>query len=404
MSAHIALSMELSGENLFAAHALLPTGWARDVCCVIDGSGRLASIEPDRRPSADVDSRVGVLVAAPTNLHSHSFQRAMAGMTEARGSMHGDSFWTWRQTMYRFLDTLTPADVEAIAAQVQVEMLEAGYAAVAEFHYLHHAPGGDRYSAVAEMSERVVSAAAQTGIGLTLLPVLYQFGGCDRRPLTRPQSRFGTTPDEYARLFDAARAAVSRLPDDAVIGVAPHSLRAVDDDGLKAAVEIGRGSPLHLHIAEQPAEIDEVLRVKGQRPVQWLLSEHAVGANWCLVHATHMHPEETTQLAESGAVVGLCPVTEANLGDGIFDGVRYIEAKGRFGVGSDSNIRISLAEELRALEYSQRLRFLRRARSWRGPNDRRGGGCSRAWRPAARRRRGGTRGPCGLVCVQICWR
>lgn len=263
--------------------------------------------------------------------------------------------------MYRFLDQLTPDHIEAITAFVQMEMLEAGYAAVAEFHYLHHQPDGTPYDNVAELSARICAAASDTGIGLTLLPVLYEHGGCDGRALGAGQKRFGNTPDKYASLHQAAAKAAEALPDDTIVGVAPHSLRAVSRDGLKFANWLATNSPVHMHLAEQVAEVEEVEAAWGKRPVDWLLSNHKVDERWCLIHCTQMTPDETAALAATGAVAGLCPITESSLGDGIFDGVRYVDAGGRFGVGSDSNIRISLAEELRTLEYSQRLRDKGRA-------------------------------------------
>lgn len=340
---------------IHADWALLPGGWARDVVLRVEG-GRIAALGEGATRGAQ---RVGCLLPAPVNLHSHTFQRAMAGMTERR-SAGQDSFWTWRSLMYRFLDRLTPEDVEAIAAQVMVEMAEAGFAAVAEFHYLHHQPGGVPYSGLAEMSERIVNAAAETRFGLTLLPVLYQRGGCDGRALGPGQVRFGNDPERFAQIWQGAAQAVERLP-DGVTGVAPHSLRAVDLAGLRMAEAIAPDAPIHIHLAEQVAEVEEVFAAMGARPVEWLLANTGVDGRWCPIHCTQMTAAETVALARSGAVAGLCPITEANLGDGIFDGVRYLGAGGRWGVGSDSNVRISLAEELRLLEYSQRLRDRGRA-------------------------------------------
>ena len=333
---------------LFAQAALLPEGWARDVRVEV-ANGRIVAVTQGAQAQG---IRLGCLLPAPVNLHSHAFQRAMAGMTERRGPTP-DSFWTWRTLMYRFLDHLTPDDVQAIAAFVQVEMLEAGFAGVAEFHYLHHQPGGAAYDDLAEMAGRIVAAANQTGIGLTLLPVLYQQGGCDGRALAAGQLRFGNDFDRFGQMWQGA--ATHATGADMVVGVAPHSLRAVSAKGLQAVVELAPKAPVHLHIAEQIAEVDEVFAHLGARPVNWLLANMDVDARWCLIHATQMQPAETVGLAATGAVAGLCPITEANLGDGIFDGVRWLGARGRFGVGSDSNVRISLTEELRLLEYSQRL-------------------------------------------------
>lgn len=344
---------------IWAEQALLAQGWADRVAVDVEG-GRILAVQTgvDPRPG---DLRTGILLPSPANLHSHAFQRAMAGLTEARGPDPRDSFWTWRQLMYRFLDHLTPDDVQAIAAFVQMQMLEAGYASVVEFHYLHHGPGGTPYADLGEMSGRIAAAAAKTGIGLTLAPVLYQVGGCDGRALQGGQLRFGNDLDRYAQLLDGAGRTLAGLPADARIAVAPHSLRAVSRDGLRAAVDLRPDAPFHLHIAEQTAEVDEVSAHYGTRPVEWLLNHAPVDSRWCLVHATQMTRAETLGLAASGAVAGLCPITESSLGDGIFDGVAYAQAGGRFGVGSDSNIRIALAEELRTLEYSQRLRDRGRA-------------------------------------------
>ena len=333
---------------IHAKTALLPQGWAQDVAVTVQ-DGRIVAVE-----TGVAGAGVDCLLPAMVNLHSHAFQRAMAGMTEARGAGQ-DSFWTWRTLMYRFLDRLTPDDVQAIAAMVMLEMAEAGYAAVAEFHYLHHGVGGVVYDDLAEMSGRIAAAAAETGLGLTHLPVLYERGGCDGRALTTGQLRFGNDPDRFARLWQGAQAALKGLPADTVLGVAPHSLRAASAEGIRAAAGLSPDTPIHIHVAEQVAEVTEVLGATGARPVQWLLENTDLNARWCLIHATQMEAFETEGMAKSGAVAGLCPITEANLGDGIFDGVRFRAAGGRFGVGSDSNVRISLSEELRLLEYSQRL-------------------------------------------------
>ena len=342
--------------HLHAAEALLPEGWARDVRITLGPDGRIAAV--GQGPAAPGDHRAGVLVPAPANSHSHAFQRAMAGLSERRGAGE-DSFWTWRALMYRFLETITPAQVEAIAAFVQMQMLEAGFGSTVEFHYLHHAPGGQPYADLGEMSARIAAAAATSGMGLTLLPVLYRFGGCDRRALAGGQLRFGNDPDRYARLVEAAARALALLP-DARLGVAPHSLRAVapEDFGPLAALTDG---PIHMHLAEQIPEVDEVRAAYGARPVEWALDHLDLSPRWCLIHLTQMTPAETEGLARTGAVAGLCPLTEASLGDGIFDGVRWMGAGGAISLGSDSNIRISLAEELRQLETSQRLRDHSRA-------------------------------------------
>ena len=343
--------------TLWAEWALLPTGWARDVAVeLVDG--RVSRVTPDSDP---VGERVGILLPAPANAHSHAFQRAMAGLTERRGPNPNDSFWTWRQLMFRFLDRLDPDQIEAIAAFVQMEMLEAGYGCNVEFHYLHHAPGGVPYADLAETSTRIVAAAETSGIGLTLLPVHYQFGGLDQRPLGPGQIRFGNDLERFARLYQGAGRAVGRLLPDARLGLAPHSLRAVRAEDLAPLRDMAAGAPFHMHLAEQIAEVDEVRAATGQRPVNWALEHLNPGPDCCFIHCTQMTPEETEGLARSGAVAGLCPITESSLGDGIFDGLRWFGAGGAMAIGSDSNIRIALAEELRTLDYSQRLRDHSRA-------------------------------------------
>lgn len=342
---------------IFANRALLPSGWAGEVRLTL-AEGRIASVTPGAK-AAPGDTRVDVLLPALSNLHSHSFQRAMAGMAEVRAAGR-DSFWTWRDLMYRFLDHLGPDEVEAIAAMVFVEMQEAGYAAVGEFHYLHHRPGGGGYDDVAEMSVRIMAAAAATGIGLTHLPVLYGYGGAGRQALAGGQLRFGNDVDGFAGLMARVREAARVLPGDTGIGIAPHSLRATAPADLAAALPLAAGGPVHIHVAEQPKEVAEITAWLGAHPVAWLLANAPVGPAWCVIHATHMTADEVCGLARSGAVAGLCPITEANLGDGAFAGPGWIAAGGAIGIGSDSNVRIALGEELRMLEYSQRLRDLAR--------------------------------------------
>lgn len=337
---------------LHAASALLPEGWARDVRITVEG-GRIAEVTMGAPGQGH-----GVLLPAPVNLHSHTFQRAMAGLTEGRTAGQ-DSFWTWRALMYRFLERLSPEDVQAIAAQAMVEMAEAGFAGLAEFHYLHHPVGGGTYADPAEMSGRIIAAATETGLGLTHLPVIYEQGGVDGRTLAGGQLRFGSSPEVYDRVLNGARKSLIALP-DSVLGVAPHSLRAVSRGTLARVADMTDG-PLHIHIAEQVAEVAEVEAAWGARPVEWAVANLPLDARWCMIHATQMRPDEVMKLARTGAVAGLCPITEANLGDGIFDGPGWLAAAGAFGVGTDSNVRISLAEELRLLEYSQRLGLKARA-------------------------------------------
>ncbi|TWI35941.1 formiminoglutamate deiminase [Paracoccus sulfuroxidans] len=354
----IAPGKEIMVTKLWAQRALLPDGWAEDVAVTLGGDGRITAVDANAAPEGE---RVELLLPSVANLHSHAFQRAMAGLSEAKGSEPKDTFWTWRQIMYRFLDVLTPEDVEAIAALVQMEMLEAGYATNVEFHYLHHQPDGTHYANLGEMSERIAAAASRTGIGLTLLPVHYQFGGIDGRALGSGQRRFGTTPDEFLRLADSAEAALRHLPADAGLGIAPHSLRAVSKEGLRMTAAMRPGRPMHMHLAEQIPEVEEIRAGYGLRPVEWVLENCPVDDRWTFIHLTHMTDDETTRLAQTGAVAGLCPITESSLGDGIFNGTVWKDAGGRMGFGSDSNIRISLTEEMRTMEYSQRLRDTARA-------------------------------------------
>ncbi|QMU59660.1 MAG: formimidoylglutamate deiminase [Boseongicola sp.] len=340
-------------KRIWAHKALLPHGWAENVLVSVGHDGRIADIAS----STPIQGHsCGILLPAPVNVHSHSFQRAMAGLTEQRGPKASDNFWTWRKLMFRFLERLTPEHVEAIAAFVQMEMLEAGYTTNAEFHYLHHHPDGTPYDDIAEMANRIAAASLQSGIGLCLLPVHYEFGGCDGRPLSAGQKRFGNTFDQFQDLQNAAITAFSELPDDGTYGVAPHSLRAVGSDTLKAYGNAFPNGPIHMHLAEQRQEVDEVLSLWNARPVEWALENMELQDRWCLIHCTQMTAKETQRLAATGAVGGLCPITESSLGDGIFDGVRWLDAGGKIAIGSDSNIRISLSEELRTLEYSQRLR------------------------------------------------
>ena len=341
--------------SLHAPLALLRDGWARDVRVTIGADGKILDVEHGSGPQTGDRSLAGrVLLPAPANLHSHAFQRVLAGRAQRRGP-GDDTFWSWRQLMYRFLERLTPEMVGAIAAQAQVEMCEAGYAAVAEFHYLHHAPGGQPYANPAELSERVLEAAQATGIGLTLLPVMYAAGGADGRAPAGGQVRFACDIERYERLWASAAQAVREGHADWRCGIAPHSLRAVPREVLAELIDAHPTGPVHMHIAEQVAEVQEIETAWGARPVAWLLDNHAVGERWCLVHATHVTEAECGALAASGAVAGLCPITEADLGDGVFPAASFRAAGGRFGVGTDSNVRITLGGELNLLEYGQRL-------------------------------------------------
>lgn len=338
-------------QLLWFDSALLDTGWARRVRLTI-GGGRIRRIETDVAKGGEPG--FGPMIAGMPNLHSHAFQRAMAGLAEARGPAD-DSFWTWREVMYRFVNRLDPDDLQAIAALAYMEMLEAGFTRVGEFHYLHHDHDGAAFANPAEMAVRIAAAAEETGLGLTLLPVFYAHAGFGAVPPGAGQRRFVHDIDGYGRLLDASRAAVAGLP-DGVVGVAPHSLRAVTGEQIGAILPLGKGGPVHIHIAEQVREVYECLAATGARPVRWLLDNASVDSTWCLVHATHIDTSEIKRLATSGAVAGLCPITEANLGDGIFPASEYLAQGGLFGIGSDSNVLIDAAEELRTLEYPQRLK------------------------------------------------
>ncbi|HEX4618312.1 MAG TPA: formimidoylglutamate deiminase [Steroidobacteraceae bacterium] len=337
--------------SLWFESALLPTGWARDVRVTSTG-GLIERVLAGVEPAPD-DERHRVALPGLGNLHSHAFQRGLAGLTERRGT-EGDSFWTWRERMYGFLERVGPEELEALAALAFAEMLEAGFTRVGEFHYLHHDRGGGAFADPGELAGRLAAAAAATGIALTLLPALYAHGGFGGAPPGARQRRFINDPERFARIVEASRRAVGTLTGGGV-GVAAHSLRAVTPHELAAVIALARGSVIHLHIAEQLREVDECLAWSGRRPVQWLLENAPVDERWCLVHATHATPEELRGVAARGAVVGLCPVTEASLGDGIFPAADFLTAGGRSGIGTDSNIRVDAAEELRTLEYSQRL-------------------------------------------------
>lgn len=338
--------------KVFAARALVGNEWMTDVRVNLT-DGKIADIQAGGAAGSD-DYRVDALLPALSNLHSHSFQRAMAGMTEFRAQGR-ESFWTWRDLMYRFLDHLTPDHIEAIAALAFMEMLKSGYAAVGEFHYVHHQPGGMPYDNLGELSERIMAAADATGIGLTHLPVLYTYATVDGDALSGGQLRFGNDADRFQNLVETCVAMARDMPPDTCVGVAPHSLRAASAKDLCRVAHANAGCPIHIHVAEQTREVAQIRAALGARPVEWLLANAPVDAHWCLIHATHMSEAETRSLAQAGAVAGLCPVTEANLGDGIFNGAPYLAAGGTFGIGTDSNVNISMIDELRMLEYSQRL-------------------------------------------------
>jgi formiminoglutamate deiminase len=339
-------------RKMVFAQALLPGGWARDVAVEWAEDGRITRVTAGEAG--------GALIAVPglANLHSHAFQRGMAGLTEHAGDAE-DSFWTWRELMYRFLAHLTPEDVEALATLAYAEMLEAGFTRVGEFHYLHHAPDGTPYANIAEMAERIAAAAGATGIGLTLLPCFYAHGEAGGAPPTPGQRRFLSNRDGFARLWEASRRAIALL-DGAGLGFAPHSLRAATTEEIRDLLPLAEGLPVHIHVSEQVKEVEACRAILGATPIAALSRAMPLSPRWCLIHATHATQDELARIAGAGAVVGLCPVTESNLGDGIFPAVAYRAAGGRFGIGTDSNVLVSATAELRTLEYSQRLAHRRR--------------------------------------------
>ena len=346
--------MMVPSHSYYFDHVFLDAGWQSD-CLVTVKDGVISQIDPAPSPSsiAAAESIKGWALPGLPNLHSHCFQRGMAGLSERRGHS-SDRFWTWREVMYRFLDRLDPEAVEDIAAFAMLEMIERGYTALAEFHYLHHDPQGNPYANRAEMAERIIAAAHKTGLCLTLLPVFYAHGNFGGQAPQEGQRRFINSLDGYEQLLGDTERGLHALQ-DGKIGVAPHSLRAVTEQELAYLLTLAPESPIHIHIAEQLKEVTDCVTWSGARPVEWLLDKMPVDHRWCLIHATHMNERETQQLAASQAIAGLCPITEANLGDGIFPATDFITSGGAFGVGSDSNIEISAAHEVRWLEYGQRL-------------------------------------------------
>ncbi|WP_375159287.1 formimidoylglutamate deiminase [Bradyrhizobium sp. RDT46] len=342
--------------RLHFASALLPSGWANDVQVVIT-AGAIAVVTAGVPPAAG-DERHAIALPGLASLHSHAFQRGMAGLAELRGDST-DTFWTWRETMYRFALAMSPDDVAAVATLLYVEMLERGFTRVGEFHYLHHDRDGSPYADIAEMAARIAEAAEASSIALTLLPSFYAHGSFGGAAPQAGQRRFVCSVDQYAALMTASRKAISALP-DANIGIAPHSLRAATPDELAAIVPLANGGPVHIHAAEQVKEVEDCLAWSDRRPVQWLLEHAPLDRRWCLIHATHMTDAEVGAFAGTGAVAGLCPITEASLGDGIFSAREFLAAGGAFGIGTDSNVLVGVADELRQLEYGQRLKHRER--------------------------------------------
>ena len=351
--------MDIINKHIFAKKALLPNGWSNNVIIEIDQSGLISNVTENNNHKVDAYLNEEIILPAMNNLHSHSFQRAMAGLTEARSPQGNDNFWSWRNLMYQFLDVLTPEEIYSITLFSQMEMLQSGYVGVGEFHYLHNQIGGTKYDNIAELSEKVLEASAESGISICLLPVVYERGGCDNRELEGGQLRFHNNIDTFEELYNQIKVFLSKN-ENFSLGVAAHSLRAVKNETLNKIIDLTNG-PIHIHAAEQVKEVEEIKSFYKMPPVEFLIENFDINKRWCLIHCTQMSELETELLSKSGAVAGLCPVTEANLGDGIFNGFQYNERKGLYGIGTDSNINISLTEELKTFEYSQRLLNKKRA-------------------------------------------
>lgn len=334
-------------NSAFFEHALLPTGWVKNLTLTFE-HGLITALHPSTSPG--IHERHAIALPGMPNLHSHTFQRAFAGLAETRTNP-SDSFWSWREQMYRFGLAMDPDDVEAVAAHAFTEMLEGGFCAVAEFHYLHHDPAGKPYANIAELASRIAAAATATGIGITLLPVFYAHSNFAGLPPTPGQRRFICNLTQFETLFDKCRSLTAAIP-GAVTGIAPHSLRASTPAELTQLINLASNLPFHIHIAEQAKEIEDCIAWSASRPIDWLFNHAEPGPNWCLIHATHANRSEREAIAKSGATIGLCPLTEANLGDGIFQAYNY---PGSFGIGTDSNVLINVAQELRQLETTQRL-------------------------------------------------
>ncbi len=343
-------------QTYFIKKALLSQGWAKNVRLGVDDKGLIVSLQANVLAEQD-DHRLGLVIPGLVNCHSHAFQRAMAGLTEYQVSPT-DTFWSWRKTMYRFANLVSPEDLQDIASYLYLEMIKQGYTSVAEFHYVHHQPNGKPYSSVSQLSQSVINAANITGINLTLLPVLYMNAGFGDQALLDDQKRFGNSVDSYLAIHDEVTRYCSHQSQHSV-GMALHSLRAVPASSMTEVIshfkDRAHSCPIHIHIAEQTQEVEQSIKALGKRPVEWLLDKYDIDKQWCLIHATHMTPKETAQVAKSGATVVICPTTEANLGDGLFPLRQYLDDGGQIAIGSDGNTCTNPMEELRWLEYGQRL-------------------------------------------------
>ena len=350
-------------QYFFAQRALLSSGWAKEVLFSVK-DGQFHSFKTDCAPTAECHVLSGPVLPTIANVHSHAFQRVMAGAAEVSLNPN-DSFWSWRDLMYKIVQKLTPEDAYIIAKQLYIDMLKAGYTQVGEFHYLHHDAGGKHYGQIGEMANQIISAANESGMGLTLLPVLYSHSGFGGQAPNAGQARFINSTDSYLALHQSCDKTLANHPIHK-LGICFHSLRAVTKPQIERVLQsLAKDCPVHIHIAEQQKEVQDSLAFSGQRPVEWLHNEIGLDARWCLVHATHLTDAERQTIASSQAVAGLCPTTEANLGDGIFPGVAFEQDNGRWGIGSDSHVSLSIVEELRTYEYGQRLRDQQRNRLYR---------------------------------------
>lgn len=346
----------MTQKTYFIERAFLSHGWTKDVRLSVDTHGFISSLQ-ENVLAQEKDQRLSIVIPGLVNCHSHSFQRVMAGLTEYQVSSK-DNFWSWRKTMYHFANLLSPEELQHIASYLYLEMIKQGYTSVAEFHYVHHQADGVHYSSLSQLSQSIINAANVVGINLTLLPVLYMNAGFGDQAILDEQKRFGNSLESYLRIHEEAVQYCSAQHQHNV-GLALHSLRAVSADTISEAINyskfIAQPCPVHIHIAEQTEEVEQSLEMLGKRPVEWLLDNYDVDKNWCLIHATHITEKEIANIARSGATVGICPSTEANLGDGFFPLRQYLDQGGYIAVGSDGNTCTNPIEELRWLEYGQRL-------------------------------------------------
>ncbi|MEP2025955.1 MAG: formimidoylglutamate deiminase [Reichenbachiella sp.] len=347
-------------NKIFKFEGLLTNeGWMCPAFVEVDNKGIISNISTEKL-EGDIETVSGFAIPGFQNAHSHSFQYAMSGLAEIHPDPTSqDDFWSWRETMYNIALSMNPDQFEHIAAMLYAEMLSHGYTHVAEFHYVHHDPNGKPYTNLAEMGQRLVSAAKTAGIGITLVPIFYQKGGFGQNPVEKQRRFISATAMDYLELLDSSEKATQSYA-KANIGLGIHSLRAVDESSMRAAFAEAKDLPIHMHIAEQLKEVSDCLDFYKQRPVEWLLDNYDVNGNFHLVHATHLVDSEVMGIAQSGAHVVLCPSTEGNLGDGIFPLQSFQQKGGKWSIGTDSHIGLNPLEELRILDYGQRLTTHRR--------------------------------------------